>query len=143
MSRLDERPIDFRIFKDIYLLETRYAAGAEILGPGKPTGLMYVVKGGRACVQVQGVTVEDVREGGIFGEMGIVDPRPHTASVFAVTEVQVFVINQNQFLQIVASTPTFALRVMRVLARRLRAMNARVPNLQGAARDADDPASPE
>ena len=125
MPRLEDRPIDFRIFKDIYLLETHYAAGSEILGPGKAGGLMFVVKSGVVSVQVQGVAVEEIRDGGIFGEMGMVDPKPHTANIFAVTDVEAFVVNQNQFLQIVGHTPAFALRVMKVLARRVRAMNAR------------------
>jgi CRP-like cAMP-binding protein len=125
MATPEDRPIDFRIFKDIYLLETHYSAGSEILGPGKAIGLMYVVKSGVVSVQVQGVTVEEIRDGGIFGEMGMVDPKPHSANIFAVTDVEAFVLNQTQFLQIVGASPTFALRVMKVLARRLRAMNAR------------------
>ena len=132
MSRLEDRPIDFRIFKDVYLLETHYSAGTEILGPGKADGLMYVVKSGVVSVQVQGVAVEEIREGGIFGEMGMVDPKPHSASIFAVTDVEAFVVNQSQFLQIVANTPTFALRVMKVLARRVRAMNARFQEAGGS-----------
>ncbi len=131
MSRPEDRPIDFRIFKQIYLLETHYGAGSEILGPGKAGDLMYVIKSGVVSVQVQGISVEEIREGGIFGEMGMVDPKPHTASVFAVTDVAAFVVNQNQFLQIVGHTPAFALRVMKVLARRVRAMNARFQETNG------------
>ncbi len=130
--RPEDRPIDFRIFKDINLVETRYAAGSQILGPGAASGHMFVVKSGLASVQVNGVAVERVSEGGIFGEMGMVDPKPHSAAIFAVTDVDVYVVNQNQFLQLVAATPTFALRVMKVLARRLRAMNSRVVPSQDA-----------
>ncbi len=133
MPNAEERVIDFRIFKDIDLVETRYDAGAEIIGPGRASGLMYVIKSGLASVQVQGVVVEEVQEGGIFGEMGIVDPKPRTASIFAMTEVEVFVINQTQFLQLVANTPAFALRVMKVLARRVRAMNAQIHEVQDIA----------
>ena len=64
--------------------------------------------------------------GGIFGEMGIVDPRPHSATIFAVTNVDLYVINEQQFLMLVSKTPLFALRVMRILARRIRAMNLRL-----------------
>ena len=104
MPRPEDRPIDFRIFKDVHILETHYGAGAEIIGPGKAGGLLYVVKSGVVSVQVRGVAVEEVRGGGIFGEMGMVDPRPHTASVFAITDVEAFVVNQTQFLQIVDYT---------------------------------------
>lgn len=123
---MSERAIDFRIFKNLCLSETLYSAGAQIVGPGSPEGLMYIVKSGWASVQVHGVAVEEIREGGIFGEMGVVDPRPHTATVYAVADTSVFIVTQSQFLQIIGHSPAFALRVMKVLARRVRAMNARV-----------------
>jgi CRP-like cAMP-binding protein len=72
--------------------------------------------------------VEHVPEGYIFGEMGLVDPQPHSARVVAVTDVHLFGITDQQFLQLVGSNPAFALRVMRVMARRTRAMNTKLTN---------------
>lgn len=126
MERADDRHIDFRMFRDVDSCETHYPAGSKILGPGKLSRVMYVVKKGVIAVQIQGVTVEQISAGSIFGEMGIVDPRPHSASVFAVTDVNLYVINEEQFLKLVSKTPLFALRVMRILARRIRAMNLRL-----------------
>ena len=126
MDRPEDRPIDFRVFKDIDSVEVAYSAGAAIIAPGTINAVMYVVKKGLVAVQIEGVTVEQISEGNIFGEMGIVDPRPHTAKVYAVTDVTLYVINREQFLQLVGKAPTFSLRVMRILARRIRAMNARI-----------------
>jgi len=126
MERAEDRHIDFRIFRDVDSCETHYPAGAEILGPGKISGVMYVVKEGTVAIQIQGITVEQISDGSIFGEMGIVDPRPHSATIFAVTNVDLYVINEQQFLVLVRKTPLFALRVMRILARRIRAMNLRL-----------------
>lgn len=126
MDRPEDRPIDFRVFKDIDLVEVAYSAGVAIIAPGTINAVMYVVKKGLVAVQIEGVTVEQISEGNIFGEMGIVDPRPHTANVYAVTDVTLYVINREQFLQLVGKAPTFSLRVMRILARRIRAMNARL-----------------
>jgi CRP-like cAMP-binding protein len=126
MERVDDRHIDFRIFKDVDSCETHYPAGAEIIGPGKLGGVMYVVKNGIVAVQIRGITIEKISDGSIFGEMGIVDPRPHSATVFAVTDVNLYVVNEQQFLNLVRMTPLFALRVMRILARRIRAMNMRL-----------------
>jgi CRP-like cAMP-binding protein len=126
MERPEDRPIDFRMFKDIDSVEAAYPAGAEIIAPGTVNAMMYIVERGLVAVQIEGVTVEQISEGNIFGEMGIVDPRPHTAHVFAVTDVSLYVINREQFLQLVGKAPTFSLRVMRILARRIRAMNARL-----------------
>ena len=88
--------------------------------------MMYVVKKCIVAVQIHNVTVEQISEGNIFGEMGIVDPRPHTARVVALTDVSLYGVTEQQFLKLVATTPTFALRVMRVLVRRTRAMNSRL-----------------
>ncbi len=126
MPRLEVRPIDFRMFRTVDSVEATYPAGAEIIGPGTMSAAMYIIQKGVVAVQIKGITVEQVSDGSIFGEMGIVDPRSHTANVFAVTDVTLNVINREQFLRLVSETPTFALRVMRILARRIRAMNSRL-----------------
>lgn len=127
MTDPHNRPIDFRIFKEVNALEETYQAGAEILTPGDTSHSMYIVKKGVVVVRVHNVTVEQIEEGGIFGEMGIVDPRPHTASVIALTDVVLCNLSEQQFLKLIVATPSFALRVMRVLARRVRAMNSKLP----------------
>jgi CRP/FNR family transcriptional regulator, cyclic AMP receptor protein len=124
--RRDERNVDFRIFKDVNSFVVSFSAGGEILGPGKISNVMYIIQKGVVAVQIEGATVAQLTEGNIFGEMGIVDPRPHTASIFAVTDVELFVVDEAQFLTLIAKTPMFALRVMRVLASRLRSMNSRL-----------------
>jgi CRP/FNR family transcriptional regulator, cyclic AMP receptor protein len=126
MIDVESRKIDFRIFRDINSHEANYSAGADILVPGQTSNVMYIVKRGIVSVVVGGTVVEQITEGGIFGEMGLVDPQPHSASVIAVTDVILHGVTEQQFLQLIRTTPTFALRVMRVLARRTRAMNTRL-----------------
>jgi CRP/FNR family transcriptional regulator, cyclic AMP receptor protein len=133
VQRPEDRPIDFRIFKTVDSIETNYPAGAEIIGPGTMSATMYIVKKGICAVQIKDVVVEQITEGNIFGEMGIVDSRSHTASVFAVTDVNLYVLNRDQFLRLVGETPTFALRVMRILVRRIRAMNSRLSESEDSA----------
>ena len=127
MRHSEFREIDFRIFKDIDSHEASYPAGAEIIAPGDTNKMMYVVEKGELAVRIRDVEVEQISEGGIFGEMGVVDPRPHTASIVALTDVRLYGVNEQQFLRLISTTPTFAIRVMRILARRTRAMNARLP----------------
>ena len=127
MRHYERREIDFRIFKDVDSHEASYSAGFEIVAPGDTGHMMYIIEEGEVAVRLGDVTVEQIGEGGVFGEMGIVDPRPHTASVVALTDVRLYGVNQQQFLRLISSTPTFALRIMRILARRARAMNARLP----------------
>jgi CRP/FNR family cyclic AMP-dependent transcriptional regulator len=75
---------------------------------------------------VSGSTVyETVRAGGIVGEMAIIDERTRSASVIAGTYSELLEVDAPKFLSLVATTPRFALTVMRVMARRLRIMDLR------------------
>jgi CRP/FNR family transcriptional regulator, cyclic AMP receptor protein len=63
---------------------------------------------------------------GIFGEMALIDDSPRSATVVALTDVTVAPIKEEQFLFLVKHMPMFALKVMRVLAKRLRHQNKAV-----------------
>ena len=68
---------------------------------------------------------ETVSAGGIVGEMAMVDGSPRSATVCAIKPSTVIPIDERRFLFMVQQTPFFALRVMRVMTARLRAMNER------------------
>jgi len=53
--------------------------------------------------------------------MAIVDSSPRSATVVAVTDTKLAVIDRKMFLFLVHETPTFALHVMSGMAQRLRA----------------------
>jgi CRP/FNR family cyclic AMP-dependent transcriptional regulator len=59
----------------------------------------------------------------IFGEMALIDAAPRSATAIAATDVKLVPVGEKQFLFLVGCTPHFALNIMRVLARRLRAQN--------------------
>lgn len=59
----------------------------------------------------------------ILSEMALIDSAPRSATAIAASDVSVVPVSERQFLFMVSQTPFFALTVMRVLARRLRAMN--------------------
>ena len=72
---------------------------------------------------MKGHEVEEVDDGGIFGEMAMIDYGPRSASVVAKTDCEAVEIDEKLFLLLVRQTPFFAIDVMRTLVRRLRAMN--------------------
>jgi CRP/FNR family cyclic AMP-dependent transcriptional regulator len=99
--------------------------GEFLFQEGDEAHALYVVKKGVLRV-VSGSTVyETVRAGGIVGEMAIIDERTRSASVIAGTYCELLEIDVAQFLSLVATKPSFALTVMRVMARRLRIMDQR------------------
>jgi len=56
----------------------------------------------------------------------VVEDEPRSASARAVVASEVIIVDREHFEMLVDQTPAFAIQVMRVMSRRLRAMNARV-----------------
>ena len=103
-----------------------YSAGECIFNEGQPGDLMYVVLEGEVSLLIHGQLVETLREGGVLGEMALLDSAPRTASAVARTHCKLAPVNQKRFNLLVQRTPDFALQIMRVMAGRLRVMDARL-----------------
>ena len=58
--------------------------------------------------------------------MSLVDGKPRSATVEAASDLLVLVVGQRAFSSLVEASPLIALRIMQVLARRLRATEALV-----------------
>lgn len=105
---------------------TSLKAGEILFREGDEADALYIVSRGTLTVMSGSAVLEVVQGGGIIGEMALVDTdEPRSASVIAATHVELFRIDQADFLALVAGAPNFALMVMRVMARRLRIMNQR------------------
>ena len=87
---------------------------------------MYVVIEGEVELRIGDNIVETLGPGEPFGEMALIDQTPRTATAVAKTACKLAVIPEKRFLFMVAQTPHFALQIMKVMADRLRKMNARV-----------------
>ena len=87
---------------------------------------MYVVIEGEVELRIGDNIVETLGAGEPFGEMALIDQAPRTATAVAKTACKLAVIPEKRFLFMVAQTPHFALQIMKVMADRLRKMNARV-----------------
>ncbi len=100
-----------------------YTAGSTICRAGDPGHTMYVVITGQVEIRVGDHVIETVSDGGILGEMALVDAGDRSADMVAMTDCELVPITEKRFQFLVQQTPFFALRVMRVLVQRLRAMN--------------------
>ena len=98
-------------------------AGQALFREGDEGNQMYVLEIGTAEVIVQNRVVEALEHGSIVGEMGLVSPGPHSASVIAKTDCEFVVVDEKRFQFLVQQTPYFAIQVMRLMAERLRATN--------------------
>lgn len=98
-------------------------AGQPLFREGEVGNQMYVLESGTAEVIVQRRVVETLAHGSIVGEMGLVSPGPHSASVIARSDCEFVAVDEKRFQFLVQQTPYFAIQVMRLMAERLRATN--------------------
>jgi CRP/FNR family transcriptional regulator, cyclic AMP receptor protein len=103
----------------------RYHAGDVIFSEGDPADRFYVVREGTVTLSANGRELEQVGPGGIFGELGLLDRAPRSATAIAETDCDVVGLDERGFIYHVSQTPFFALTVMKVLADRLRRESAR------------------
>ena len=100
--------------------------GEVLFREGDEAHAMYVVKHGTLRILSGSTILETVREGGLIGEMAIIEEHmPRSATVIAGTYCELVEIDVPRFLSLVASTPDFSITVLRVISRRLRVMNRR------------------
>ena len=87
---------------------------------------MYVVLVGHVELIIGDKVIETLGPGEPFGEMALIDQAPRVASARAKTDCKLACISERRFLFTVQTAPEFALQIMKVMADRLRKMNARV-----------------
>jgi CRP/FNR family cyclic AMP-dependent transcriptional regulator len=100
-----------------------FKAGSVIFREGDEARELFVIKSGQVRIQIGNRTVTELGADSIFGEMALIDNEPRSATAVAMTDVELVAVSEKQFLFLVSQTPYFALKVMRVLAQRLRATN--------------------
>jgi CRP-like cAMP-binding protein len=106
--------------------EPRICEAGEIIFREYDMGAeMYVVLEGEVDLMIGPNVVETLGPGEPFGEMALIDQVPRTATAAARTRCILAVIPERRFLFLVQTAPHFALQIMKVMADRLRKMNAR------------------
>ena len=105
-------------FKDAAATIT-FEAGETIFHQGEWADCMFAVQSGAVRIVQNGVTVEVVGPGGIFGEMALINHEPRNATAIAQTAVELTPTSEHEFIHLVHEAPSFALHVMRTLAARM------------------------
>jgi len=103
--------------------------GQELFKKGDIGRHLYIVKSGDMQVADGNHVFETVTAGGIVGEMALISEDARSATVRAISPSVVIPIDERRFLFLVQQTPFFAIRVMRVMSARLKAMNKRVASI--------------
>lgn len=122
----DDQPFDFSILERIGAPFRHFDAGEKIFLEEDLGKAMYMVRSGRVDVITYGTVLENIRTGGIFGEMALIDDGPRSAAAMAAEPTEVVEIDKPTFLAVVRDDPHFALKIMGLLATRLRRMNTQI-----------------
>jgi len=104
--------------------QRRVDSGAALVRQGEPGDEFFVVAEGLAEATIDGRRVGSIHPGSFFGEMALLDQGPRVATVTASVPTRVLVLDARGFAAVVKDMPSVALKVMRGLAARLRAVEA-------------------
>jgi CRP/FNR family cyclic AMP-dependent transcriptional regulator len=120
---MTEAPIDFRLLAGAGAPARDYKAGDVIFKEGDAAQELFIIQSGDVEIRLGNRLVEKLPQFSIFGEMALIDANPRSATAVAASDVKLVPVTEKQFLFLISNTPHFALNVMRIMARRLRAMN--------------------
>jgi CRP/FNR family cyclic AMP-dependent transcriptional regulator len=112
----------------------RVPRGAVVVMAGDRTDFVYIILSGSLKVLVNDeegreVILSILGPGELFGEMGVIDDTPRSASVVAATSAELVVITKSDFKRVMQENFDVSLYIMRNLAHRLRLADRKIESL--------------
>jgi CRP-like cAMP-binding protein len=105
-------------------LSRNFKKGGVIFNQGSPSDCAFIV--GSGSVEILRETTEGekvigkLKENEIFGEMGLIDGEPRSATARALEDSVLYIINRNNFEVLVHKNPKALLPLLKILTSRLR-----------------------
>jgi MFS family permease len=96
-------------------------AGTTIIRQGDIGDRFYVIEAGSVAVDQAGVAIARLGPGQAFGELALIRDIPRTATVVAVTDVRVLVLERGAFMLAVTASPRAVTEAARIAAWQLDA----------------------
>jgi CRP/FNR family transcriptional regulator, cyclic AMP receptor protein len=93
--------------------------GTVITREGRPGREFFVLVSGTADVTKQGEKVAQLGAGEWFGEIALLTDSPRTATVTATSPVDVLVVTDRRFKEVVETMPSIALKILSTVSSRL------------------------
>lgn len=109
-------------------------AGEPVFWFGDRGDTLYIVEDGRAEVTAPDargghVRLDTLGPGGVFGELGLIDGGPRSATVRALTDCSLLALPREPFHAFLRQRPDVAIDMLQVLGARLRASTATIRGL--------------
>lgn len=119
----EQSPFTFRFLEEFGVPLKPMRIGDRLFKVGDAGEEMFLILEGKVDVVVSDKVVDTVGLHGVLGEMALIDRAPRSATAVVSQAGEVAVINRDTFYDLIREQPSFALYVMRVMARRIRKMN--------------------
>jgi MFS family permease len=103
------------------LSEARFTTASVVFEEGDPGDRFYVIAEGRAAVEVGGQPVRALERGDFFGEIALLRDVARTATVRALSDLRLYALDSETFVETVTGHPASAEAAGRVVAARLPA----------------------
>ena len=110
----------FRHWKDVHEFEPKQL----IYSRRDPADAMYLILSGEVEIRLDGKVLSVERDGGLIGEMAMLETASRSATAKARTKVRLARIDRGQLRELIGRDQEFALHVMAALANRLRAVDS-------------------
>jgi len=88
---------------------------------------LFLIKQGTAGIYRQDTRIGELGANECFGEMAVITQGPRTATIMAEEDMELFQLTRDTFYNMLSERTEIALELMKLLSRRLRSMNARIP----------------
>jgi CRP/FNR family transcriptional regulator, cyclic AMP receptor protein len=109
--------------------ERTFEPDQEIFRQGEDAQLMVAILAGSARVSRDGKSITTVTAGDAIGEMSLIDGHRRSASVIALTRVEVVVIYQTTFAKLLDTNPSIARKLLLAQTARLRTADQKLAAL--------------
>ena len=117
-------------------MNTKYfKKGEEIIKEGMLSDCAYIIDAGKVEVSKKlqngkKQIISLLNENDIFGEMGLIDGFPRSATVVALEDCTISIMTQGAFNSLAEHNPQALMPILKVLAKRLRATLKMVEDIQ-------------
>jgi CRP-like cAMP-binding protein len=102
-----------------YLNEVSVEPGTTLAVQGDNAYELFVIEAGEAAVTKDGEDVRTLREGDVFGEIGLLVTGTRTATVVANTPMRLVALFSREFRQIEGRMPSIAARLREIMRQRV------------------------
>ena len=113
------------------MIDIHFHMGEQIVTEGDIGNCMYIISEGSVNVQKGNQLLMQLGQRDFFGELSLLDTETRSATVIATTDCFLFRIDQEPFYDLIESRPEVVKGVIKILCKRIRAINQKLSVFSG------------